>query len=129
LERHGSKAATSDPDDLWSIHDHAAAAQVVIHSEDTAGGLPVELRQYLNRPVIDRRMNPFKAWENMKGEYPHLYKLARKYLPGIAVSVPTERLFSQARHIMTDYRSRLTPEHLKILLFASSVSTSVWESP
>jgi len=128
LNQHAVRAAETASDDIWSLHDEAAASQSVHHAEDVAGGFAVELRQYVNRPVLDRNSNPFEAWVTLKTEYPHLYTLSLKYLPTICTSVPAERLFSVAKLIWNDLRSRLTSGHLNMLLFLTSVSESAWDS-
>ncbi|XP_076545901.1 uncharacterized protein LOC143305601 [Osmia lignaria lignaria] len=74
--------------------------------------LNLELRQYINLPVISRYENSLKHWEIVKSAYPSLCKLAMKYLSVVATSVPSERLFSRARTIKAENRSRLSGEHL-----------------
>ena len=115
-------------DSLWALHDEHIKLQQQTHSEDIAGGISVELRQYLNRPVLSMKVNPFQTWDAMKSEYPNLYKQAMKYLPVTATSVPSERLFPKAKLVLTNLRSRLTPEHFSQLLFLSSVSSKLWKT-
>jgi len=83
LNQHAVRAAETASDDIWSLHDEAAASQSVHPAEDVAGGFAVKLRPYVNRPVLDRNSNPFEAWVTLKTEYPHLYTLSLKYLPTI----------------------------------------------
>lgn len=129
-EVHKETIASSDikisSDSLWSFHDEHVKTQQNYHTEDFSGSLPIELRQYLNRPILSRGTNIFDAWETMKTEYPMLYKQAMYYLPLIATSVPSERLFSEAQLVLSDLRSRLTPTHFSQLLFLASISAKLW---
>lgn len=97
---------------------------------DEAGGLPIQLRQYLTRPAVNRKQNPnpFTVWESMKYEYPYLWKVAKKYLPIVATSVPCERLFSHAGLIANQLRSRLSPQHINELIFLRSIGEEMWFS-
>lgn len=120
-------AATEENlEDLWQIHKANMMRSVAVSADETSEGHPVELRQYLNKPITAITTNPLETWENMKAEFPHLYIIARRYLSIIATSVPAERLFSEAGLIVTDKRSRLTGEHLSQLIFLSSVSENFW---
>lgn len=94
--------------------------------KDEAGGVPIQLRQFLSRSTLARQGNPFKQWEVLKSEYPHLYVLALKHEPAIALSVPAERLFSKAGLVAFDLRSRLISAHLIQILFLSSIPKTLW---
>jgi len=115
---------------LWDTFD-AEVAEIRATSyadQDYTGVIPIELRQYFNRPPEgDRKANPFELWESMKSESPTLYKLSRRYLPAVGASSPAERLFHDVGLTSTDLRSRLTPTHLAQLTFLASVSDNVWD--
>lgn len=112
-------------DDLWGPHDSLVVTQGA--DKDESGGMPVELRQYLNRPVCARSSDPLLEWETCKTLYPHVNEVAREYLGGIlATSVPCERLFSKTGLIITRRRNRLTSEHLNQQLFLQNLSESDW---
>lgn len=93
---------------------------------DIADGIPIELRQYLNRPVCSRDTNPLEEWEKYKIIYPHIYEIAREHLGILATSVPCERLFSKAGLIITQQRNRLSSDHLNQQLFLQSLSEYDW---
>ena len=61
----------------------------------------------------------FDWWFKRKLAYPRLYSLAIKYLIIPATSAQSEKIFSTAGLILDDRRSRLTDEHLNMLIFLS----------
>ncbi|KYN50079.1 Zinc finger BED domain-containing protein 1, partial [Cyphomyrmex costatus] len=116
----------NDDNTIWNIHDELASS--IITDFDEPGGVPVELRQFLNRPIIQRTDDPLTHWYQVKAEYPKLYKIAIKYLTIVATSVPSERLFSKAGNILTEKRSRLSGARLCKLIFLSSLDENYWQN-
>ncbi|KAF5367905.1 hypothetical protein D9757_011237 [Collybiopsis confluens] len=60
-------------------------------------------------------------WKDNKKRYPTIYKLAMDILPIQGTSVPCERVFSSAKHTLTDRRTSMSThlvEALQILKFA-----------
>ena len=78
-------------------------------------GMPEVLRYYLSEEPIDKEEDPIKYWSRLQNS--SLSEIALKYLTVIATSVPVERLFSQAKCILTDKRNQLTPTNFQVLLF------------
>ncbi|XP_033218370.1 uncharacterized protein LOC117173835 [Belonocnema kinseyi] len=117
----------SQVNDIWVHHDALRSQQFPEADTDTAGGLSVELRQYLNQPTGPRYVNPFEEWNNIKHAYPNLYKVTLEYLPILATSVPSERLFSKASKIITKLRNRLSGKHLNQLIFLASLDFEMWK--
>lgn len=120
-DANNAKSSTSH---LWHFHDN-----LVIKNREMTGtdeSLNLELKQYLHQPVIKRLENVFNYWTSLKHAFPILSKLALQYLSIISTSVPCGRLFSHAGNVKTDNRSRLTGEHLNMLLFLSSLSKEEW---
>ena len=105
-------------DELSNLHDHKA--QNVPHP-DKPGGIPAELKNFLSQPIILRKQDPLKYWEEAKHGFPNAYRVAKKYLSIPATSVPFKRLFSRAGIIDSDYRRRLAPEPLSRLVFLHGV--------
>ncbi|XP_018377268.1 PREDICTED: uncharacterized protein LOC108770272 [Trachymyrmex cornetzi] len=64
-------------EDLWNIHDELIASSSL--NSDEPGGIPVELRQFLNTNVISRSEDPFKIWQKLKDVYRMVYEVAMKY--------------------------------------------------
>ncbi|CAG5052904.1 unnamed protein product [Parnassius apollo] len=74
----------------------------------------VDVRQYLEKPVIDRKECPITYWKYTNNK---LKELAMLYLCIPASSVPSERIFSKAGQILTERRNRLKEKRLNELLF------------
>ncbi|XP_067236702.1 E3 SUMO-protein ligase ZBED1-like [Chanodichthys erythropterus] len=76
-----------------------------------------ELNSYLVSPTIDSEMDPLTWWRLHQVNFPHLSKLARKYLCIPATSSPSERLFSTAGNVVTCQRTCLKPTKVNMLVF------------
>lgn len=127
----GATLPSDQEDSFWSSLDRELAEQSArLAGQDVAGGLPVQLRQYLDSPLVPRSTtpNPLEPWEAVKGEYKFLYPLAQEYLSILATSLSCERLFSHAGQISSDLRTRLSGRHLDMLVFLRSCERSLWFS-
>ena len=76
-----------------------------------------ELDCYLAHPILEMEEDPLIWWKVEHLRYPHLAKLAQKYLCLCATSVPAERIFSIAGQIVSDRRSALKPGRVDQLVF------------
>lgn len=79
--------------------------------------LEKEVRDYFNEPDMNIRGDPLEWWREKRHQYPHLAKLARKYLAVPATSAPSERVWSIAGNIKDKKRSCLKEKLLNELLF------------
>lgn len=113
---------TNLSNDIWSFHEDLANKQ----SHEKSNNMPIDLKHYLNQPTIDLTEDPISYWYN-KSIYSSLQVIAKQYLPIVATSVPSERLFSKAGNIMVENRSKLSPKHLQNLLFLNSLSLNEWK--
>ena len=59
--------------------------------------------------MVEPDSDPLVWWLSQKDMLPVIAELARKYLCACGTSVPSERLFSKAGFIVSDYRNRLSP--------------------
>lgn len=66
-------------------------------------------------PLLDS--SPAAWWKVNEGRFPRLANLARKYLAIPGTSVPSERVFSAAGLTVNRLRTRLTPDHVDMLIF------------
>ncbi|XP_065895773.1 zinc finger BED domain-containing protein 4-like [Dysidea avara] len=76
-----------------------------------------ELSLYCSAEYIDRKEDPLAWWKGNKSRFPTLARIAREYLAILAMSTPSERLFSAAGYISSQRRSRLSGENLNQLVF------------
>lgn len=102
---------------LWSFHD-----ELVTMSKEEPKEQRINVKQFLNQPVINRHENPLQYWKKLKSAYPLVYNLDTKYLSIVATSVPSERLFSKAGAHITQSRNRISPKRLSSLLFLNSLN-------
>ncbi|KAF9409263.1 hypothetical protein HW555_011298, partial [Spodoptera exigua] len=98
---------------LWSGHekniiDIDAATSSLLSTSD---GMPSELKQYLDQPIIPRKENPTKFWFVCRHFTPVLSDIALKYLISPASSVSSERLAYAENLAVPNNRNRITAEH------------------
>ena len=74
---------------------------------------------YLEQPCEESASDPLLWWKTHETTFPHLAKLARKYLCVPATSVPSEWVFSKGGIIVDPLCSRLPPEHVNTFVFLS----------
>nr|CAI5834678.1 unnamed protein product [Callosobruchus analis] len=86
--------------------------------------MSLELKAYLNLPTIPLENNPITFWSNSNAS--DLATLPKRYSSIVGSSVPSERIFSQARSVLTQIRNRLKGKHLSQLLFLHSLDSSYW---
>jgi hypothetical protein len=78
-----------------------------------------EFQHYLNvleLPALEE-YDPFLWWATNKNQYPILHQIAMKYISIPATSVPSERLFSDAKNLITPQRTRLDSFLINQLMF------------
>lgn len=78
-----------------------------------------ELQRYRAEPSISIDDCPLQWWYDHSGTYEKLSALARKSLASLATSIPCERLFSLAGHIVQKKRAALLPENVTKLVCLS----------
>lgn len=85
--------------------------------EVTAERLSSELSSYVNSPPADSECDPLLWWKVHTVNFPHISRLARKYLCIPATSSASERLFSTGGNVVTCQRSSLKPASVNMLVF------------
>ena len=91
-----------------------ANEEPVVHS-DPQSISKMELEKYKAEP--SSKLDPLQWWKEREIIFPNLKRLAKKYLCVPASSVPCERIFSLAGHIVSKKRSSLSPENIDLLIF------------
>ena len=92
-------------------------------SEDEASGnkskqdILDEISKYRKEPKISKAGNPLHFWKKNEKRFPHLAKLARKYLCVMATSTTAERVFSALGLLLSKRRLCLTGENVNKILF------------
>lgn len=117
----------SNKDNIWSYHEELMRSTVIPDDSNLSDGdgIYCDLKTYLKQPTIPLSSDVFLYWKNVM-ICDHLKKIALKQLTTVATSVPSERLFSKAGAIMTEYRNRLQGERLSKLLFLNSLHLNDW---
>ncbi|XP_068244012.1 zinc finger BED domain-containing protein 4-like [Palaemon carinicauda] len=101
---------------LWQCFD--AKVETTMKSQRlTSIGPHIELRRYLEEPIIPRDEDPLKWWKMHSVLFPKLHALAKKFLCIPATSVPSERLFSKAGELISHRRSALSDKNINMILF------------
>ena len=116
-------------DDFWGDFDREVKMHArTMSNQDVAGGIPIQLRMFLDKPPVSRLGNPdpLLAWDAIAQEYKYVHAVAEEFLSILATSIPSERLFSHSGRIATSIRSRLSPHHLDMLVFLQSCDKSMW---
>lgn len=128
-EANNNQAPEPPSDDYWADLDQQVEQQSSLTSgQDVAGGMPVQLRAYLDSAPVKRKdfPNPLLAWEPLKSELKFVYMVAQEFLSILANSVPSERLFSHAGLIAGQTRTRLAAKRLEMLVFLRSCDEDLW---
>ena len=84
-------------------------------SDDENDDVESEIDRYISEP--QRTEDPLRWWKGNASRFPHLQRLARRYLCRPCTSVPSERIFSAAGNTVTKGRTRLDPDTVDELLF------------
>ncbi|XP_039608816.1 E3 SUMO-protein ligase ZBED1-like [Polypterus senegalus] len=76
-----------------------------------------EVIKYRASGCLSLEADPLLWWKGNEGTYPHIAKLAKRYLCIPATSVASERVFSTAGDIVIATRSVLSAENVDTLIF------------
>ena len=76
-----------------------------------------EVDRYLTIPLSDEHITVLEWWEKYGCLFPHLSKLAMKYMAIPTSSVPSERVFSLTGHLVNKKQARLNPKHVQMITF------------
>ena len=88
--------------------------------------MPDELSLFLRTPTTPFETDPIKLWIDLTPTHLELAKIAMKYLPIMATSVASERLFSIVGDNMNVRRNRLSGQRLDKQLFLNLLNKTHW---
>ncbi|KAG0711558.1 Zinc finger BED domain-containing protein 1 [Chionoecetes opilio] len=111
---------------FWDLHDRMSRRSNTREMPATSTELHPELKLYLTLPQEERTKCPLKFWSDRDKTFPTLSRLAFKYLTVMGSSVPSERVVSRLNAIASHKRNRLSPAHIDMLIFMSSIERDVW---
>ncbi|XP_033990013.1 zinc finger BED domain-containing protein 4-like [Trematomus bernacchii] len=116
----GARAPEVEPQmsAVWRLFD-ARATEDIARRNPSADAM-LEVRSYLEEPLIPRTADPLSWWESKASVYPRLVKVMARRLCIVATSVPSERIFSKTGQIITERRNRINPSKLRHLVFLNA---------
>ncbi|KAI4818229.1 hypothetical protein KUCAC02_011581 [Chaenocephalus aceratus] len=116
----GARAPEVEPQmsAVWRLFD-ARATEDIARRNPSADAM-LEVRSYLEEPLIPRTADPVSWWESKASVYPRLVKVMARRLCIVATSVPSERIFSKTGQIITERRNRINPSKLRHLVFLNA---------
>ncbi|XP_076118622.1 E3 SUMO-protein ligase ZBED1-like [Alosa pseudoharengus] len=100
----GAQAIEEPCTAVWSFFDQRATGD--IERRNPTADAMLEIRSYLEEPLIPRSTDPLSWWETKASVYPRLTKVMTGRLCIVATSVPSERIFSKAGQIITERRKQ-----------------------
>ncbi|XP_018398072.1 PREDICTED: zinc finger BED domain-containing protein 1-like [Cyphomyrmex costatus] len=114
--------STEGYEELWQhfdqkVHDH-------MNVETPTSSALIKVKQYVELPYLERKLNPIEFWENRKKIDSGLYEISLKYLSIPATSVPSERVFSKAGLVCNQRKNRLEPKKIDQILFLNAYLSS-----
>lgn len=92
------------------------------NDEDRDADTGDEVDKYFNLTVDSYELSPLQFWKTQaaSNNLPRLAKVARSVFAIPATQNKSERAFSAASHTLTDFRTRMDPEHVDELLLVRS---------
>ena len=108
---------------LFKVATDNAAGTTTPPQQDLA--ITLEIQPYFQMETLDPEEDPLTWWRDTQMMFPHLSKLARKYLCIPATSSSSERVFSTSGNIVSCLRSTLKPDHVNRLVFLAKKTLSM----
>ena len=79
-----------------------------------------EMKEYLALRTLPKEADIMSWWKAQEANSPVLAAMARDFFAVPATSASSERAFSLARHVVTEFRSSLAPETVRAILCLKS---------
>jgi hypothetical protein len=96
-------------ENTYDIFDEAIRKKQRLGADD-------ELSMYFSLPIIDKKQDPPLWWRSVQKAYPSLSMMAKDFLQIVGTSAPSERVFSSAKHTLTDERASMKPETVRMTM-------------
>lgn len=122
----GDVESTDVPVQGAELQKHTSAMTLLLGETYTTSGnddLENEVNMFLKDPPALLDSDPTEWWKVNEGRFPRLASLARQYLCIPGTSVPSECVFSAVGLTVNRLRTRLTPEHVDMLIF---LNKNIW---
>lgn len=103
---------------VWRLFDERVTGDAA-RRNPTADAV-VEVRSYLEEPIIQRPEDPLSWWQAKALVFPRLVKVMEGRLCIVATSVPSERIFSKTGQILTERRNWISPSKLRHMTFLNA---------
>jgi hypothetical protein len=115
-----SKAAKWESAFPWAFWEAAGSEQNTFADQLALYGAQKPCSLYdTSLPPDETALPALIWWARNAARFPDLAPLARKYLTIPASSVPSERVFSKGRWIVSKRRASLSPNTVSLLMFLS----------
>lgn len=115
-----SEKGNNTEGDIWNYHKVLTQYNIKNKTKDKTKA-ETEFHMFMSSPVTPIKGDALEMWDDMKGLFPGLHSLAMIYLPIVATSVLSERLFSEDGATITQERNRLLGTRFSKLLFLNSI--------
>ena len=122
----GAARKTALEELLGDMFDSEDNSQSASSDEGTARArqqIDFEMNCYVAEKSISLNSDPLKWWKAKSVSYPFLSKVVKQLFAIPATSVPSERVFSAAGHLVSAARNRLDQENVNMLLFIQQNTT------
>ncbi|KAM9540793.1 E3 SUMO-protein ligase ZBED1-like [Salvelinus alpinus] len=92
---------------VWMLFDERATGDAA--RRNPLADAIMEVRSYLEEPLLQISADPLSWWKNKASVYPRLTKVMAGRLCIVGTSVPSERVFSKMGQIITERGNRISP--------------------
>ncbi|XP_065810939.1 zinc finger BED domain-containing protein 4-like [Labrus bergylta] len=104
---------------VWKEFDEQVFGLVTSSRNPTADSV-LEVRGFIEEPLVPRSSNPLTWWQSRRVVYPRICEFMKRRLCIVATSVPSERVFSKTGQIVSERRSRLSSSKVRQLVFINA---------
>ncbi|XP_061785007.1 E3 SUMO-protein ligase ZBED1-like [Nerophis lumbriciformis] len=111
--------SSSQDSAIWQEFDQQVSG-LVTSSRNPVADAVLEVRAFVQEPLVPRSSNPLTWWQSRGVVYPRLSEIMKRRLCIVATSVPSERIFSKMGQIISERRNRLSSSKVSQLVFLNA---------